>query len=466
MEGEIDWCASCGRQLAAKRIEETVTVPVPQAAPTRSGTVRQKGRKQPPQAAPQPQTKTKTRTVYDSAPLPLYCSDRCRLADLTSTSRRGAFPIGHNPVRHPWALDDDDDAFLVPDCAVDDVSSVDSASSASSDSPIDDHLRDLDPSLAAIFKGYDDFRPLPNINGVAPTPRAARRKRDLDAEYSNGIMMSGKRIQEWVRPEQPKSSRPAYPLPLPPGYEPPASSASSSSSSPKKNGVIPGWNDGTNAWRASIYNLSSSSDDHPTDLREHSAYSTQVASAHRSSHGVVPTLTASPPTSPVTSTSSVPTLRRHSTPSSARTDPDALLLSKFSEPFSRRSESRQSLNSGSPRPSSSLPEYREKSLVARGAEHALLVPNVTLKVRRRSNSRTGSSLPSARSPLSMCTLTSSDEETDGDDDVTLTEDKLGELTMTGKPKRPTIESRPWSYDGYKTYPAMPLKREVSSLWRW
>ncbi|KAL1736569.1 hypothetical protein EV714DRAFT_232629 [Schizophyllum commune] len=470
MEGEIDWCASCGRQLAAKRITETIRVPAPPNAQPPAPAPGKKGRKQPRQAPAQPATVLKTRTVYDSAPLPLYCSDKCRLADLQSPARAGALPIGHNPVRHPWRLDDDELA-LVPDCAVDDVSSVGTSSSASSTSSAPElQLRDMDPSLAAIFRGYD-FKPMPLVPGLAPdarpaVPRSARRKRDLDAEYNGGIMMSGKRIQEWTHPEQPKPSRPAYPLPYPPGYAQPTAPTKSSPTSSQKNGVIPGWNDGTNAWRASIYNLSSTTDVDPMDLREHYAYSTQVASTHRSSGGVVPTIQSSPPTSPVTSTSSVPGLRRNSAPSTARTDPDALLLSKFSEPFSRRSESRQTLNSGSPRPSSSMPEYREKSLVARGAEHALLVPNVTLKVRRRSNERTGSSLPGARSPLSMTAVASSDEETDGDDDVTLTEDKLSELKVSDKPKRPTIESRPWSYDGYKTYPAMPLKREVSALWRW
>ncbi|KAI5889292.1 uncharacterized protein SCHCODRAFT_02509551 [Schizophyllum commune H4-8] len=477
MEGEVDWCATCGRQLAAKRITETIRVPAPQnaqaQAPTRSGTIRPKGRKQPPPQAPaQPATVLKTRTVYDSAPLPLYCSDRCRLADLQSPARSGALAIGHNPVRHPWRLDDDD-VSLIPDCAVDDVSSVGTASSASSTSSLDGaapelHLRDMDPSLAAIFRGYD-FRPMPLIPGTAPdahpaVPRASRRKRDLDAEYNGGIMMSGKRIQEWVHPEQPKPSRPAYPLPLPEGHAQPPSPAKPSATSQK----VPNWNDGTNAWRASIYNLSSTTDVEPMDLREHYAYSTQVASAHRSSTGVVPSIRSSSPPSPVTSTSSIPTLRRHSSPSTVRTDPDALLLSKFSEPFSKRSESRQSLNNGgSPRPSSSMPEYREKNLVARGAEHALLVPDVKLRMRRGSHSRTGSSLPNTRSPLSMTSLTSTDEEeTDGDDDVTLTEDQLSELKISDRPKRPTIESRPWSYDGYKTYTAMPLKRDVSSLWRW
>ncbi|TRM64063.1 hypothetical protein BD626DRAFT_547795 [Schizophyllum amplum] len=470
MEDEADWCASCGRQLAAKRVTETIRVPAPNQ-PARSGTVRQKGRKQQSQPQPQPQTILKQRTFYDNTPLPLYCSDRCQLADLQSPSRSGALPIGHNPTRHPWALDDDD-ASLVPDCAVDDLSSVDSASSSSTsstDGPAPElALRDMDPSLATIFKGYDfgdmPFHPATAPPAVRPASRAPRRKRDLDAEYCNGVIMSGRRLQEWVHPEQPKQSRPAYPLPYPPGYTPPASTTTASTSPKNKDGVIPGWNDGTNAWRASIYNLSSRSDVGSRDLSDHYAYGTQVASTHRSTTGVVPPSSAprrprpSPPPRP---------------PTTVRTDPDALLLSKFSAPFSKRTESRQNLNlssslSTSPDASSStMPEYREKRLVAKGAEKALLVPNVTLKVRRTSTSRTGSSLPNTRSPLSFTPLATSDEdaETD-DDDVTLTEDQLSELKLTDKPKRPTIESRPWSYDGYKTYTAMPLKRDVGSLWRW
>jgi hypothetical protein len=293
------------------------------------------------------------------------------------------------------------------------VSSIDSMSSTSSSASDQSQLSPSMATLAAIYK----FPPPP------PRPAVFEDSSCSDSElyshdYSSGIMMAG-RFLDSVCPKPAKRS--PYTFSQPP--------------EPRK--PVPGWSDGSNAWRSSVYSFSS-----PRNARDPwssdeaaKAYRSCIASPHRS-HGICSTLGDSAESTPrnVSSAASLPTAAHE-------------LIQKYSQSFNRRSESRSSAHPGSiptsPTSAYSFPatmstsQRRERSLVKRGAEGKLLVPDVKLKVRSGSSTSlssvwSGSALGSRKSVHSPLSATSGDSSDD--------ESRISSCHSFVAPARPVAES--------------------------
>jgi len=247
-------------------------------------------------------------------------------------------------------------------------------------------------------------------------------------------MMAAKRIQAALCPD-PATKRVTSRNELPPPQKP-----------------IPGWTDGSDAWRESVYSFSPRSDSMVTV-----GAASKPSFTATSSRGVQWTSCEGTASS---SCSSFPAQSRSSQhlPRSSQSYTDEL-YAKYSLPLSRRCESRTTLfphtaSSGQSVPplsptSTSSRRRRETPLVKPGAEGRLLVPNVTL----RAHSASGQSLSSASlcSPLSRYPSE-------------LSEDSLWNeqrSTSASTSSRPQVQVRSWSYDNIKTYPVMmpPPKKE-------
>ena len=193
----------------------------------------------------QPETKpaapTKLCTVIDQGPIPLYCSDECRMAD------RGRFndplPINYNPDRASPSL------LLVPHNSFEQPISCDSNDESSSGSSVDSCLSSssdnitVSPSLATLAAMYD-FPPLPPLPPIIPVQSTVATVPGFRNDYQGGIMMAAKRIQAALCAGP--ATKPAtfkFRNELPPPQQP-----------------IPGWTDGSNAWRKSVYSFSPHSD--------------------------------------------------------------------------------------------------------------------------------------------------------------------------------------------------------------
>ncbi|KAF9046678.1 hypothetical protein BJ165DRAFT_1527750 [Panaeolus papilionaceus] len=388
MEFDAAWCPTCDRQIQPKRYTITVPVtqqPIPQQmSPTKKMNGKRAGKK----AAPAPQVVLKQKTIIDQGPTPLYCSEECQLADL----RKSPLPSHPEP----------------------------STSSSSSSSEPSSPESPVESSYAKLAKMYN-FPPLP------PPPPVIDATENIKPhyEYTSGIMMAGKLIDSLCTKPS-KHTGPFRPA--------------------QERKVVPGWNDGSNAWRSSVYSFASpkSSQDPFQEIKQ-KAYGSTAPSSHRRPTKVYSSCSL-PAVSPVN-------VQAHS----ASDD----LIHKFSETFARRSESRISMHNPSPSRSSSttvgpssptstrsvpLSPRRERSLVAKGAEGRLCVPEgISLKVRTGSSSSvsthtTSSRSRSVRSPLSATSVSSEDDE----------EAVLYPFS------RPKVETRSWSYDNLKTYPIMQL----------
>lgn len=451
MNYEESWCPTCDRQIMPKRFTVTIAQPPPEQPPAppsapadstsrkalsilglsqltcvlaapknqqadvsartsraKSGTIRARGgglvqtgrmkpkrsdstganktRPSPPQSQVQPQTKptapTKLRTVIDQGPIPLYCSDDCKLADLSRFS--GALPINYNPnqaspplppVPHnsferPISCDSEDESTS--------GSSLDSCLSSSSDIPT------VSPSIATLAAMYD-FPPLPPPPPIVPVQSTAATELEFRNDYQGGVMMAAKRIQAALCTD-PAAKRPTLRNELPPPQKP-----------------IPGWTDGSDAWRESVYSFSPRSDSVATV-----GVPSKSSFAATSSRGVQWTsndlATSSSPPFPAQSRSSQPL------PRSTQSYTDEL-YAKYSLPLSRRCESRSALfpsTAQSTPPlspaSTSSRRRRENPLVKPGAEGRLLVPNVTMRAHSASSqsvSSTGLCSPLSRYPSAI-----------------------------------------------------------------
>ena len=395
MDFDNAWCPACDRLIQPKRF--TISVPVPQQQqqlkPVKqkqglvNGTGRLKHVKQ--QQQQQPPVQMKKRTVIDQGPIPLYCSDECQLADLSAT--RSGPPL--DPAR-------DEPAPITR-----------SNYSTEGKDPIPS-------SIAKLAKLYN-FPPLP------PPPPTFDEEDEPPiriTDYNSGIMMAGRLISSLCPPPAKPHVGRHRPPPVP--REP-----------------VPGWTDGSNAWRASVYSLSSPP--------QSPAYPEELNKVHGS-------LTASPHRAPRASSSSA----IHSLPvppPSQRSSSDEM-IAKFSQSFQRRSDSRSHPSPpGEARSFPHSPPKRERAILPPAIEGKLLVPNVKLKVHSCSSASLSTtwSGSSARSPLSS----------DGE------EQRF--KTATSLPKRPVVESetfflllsicnidvstaRSWSYENFRTYPVMPL----------
>lgn len=197
-------------------------------------------------------------------------------------------------------------------------------------------------------------------------------------------MMAAKRIQAALCAD-PATKRPTSRNELPPPQKP-----------------IPGWTDGSDAWRESVYSFSPRSDSLATV-----GMGSKTSFTATSSRGVQWTASDLATSS---SSFSFPAQSRSSQPlprsSQSYTDE---LYAKYSLPLSRRSESRstlfppnasyaaQSVPPLSPASTSSR-RRRETPLVKPGAEGRLLVPNVTMRAHSASSQSVSSA--SLCSPLS------------------------------------------------------------------
>lgn len=325
----------------------------------------------------QPPVVFKKRTVIDQGPIPLYCSDECQLADLSAT--RSGPPL--DPAR------DEPSSTAAPIKRGDD---------------------DVDPSLVKLAKMYN-FPPLP------PAPPIFDESDEVPIaipEYNSGIMMAGRFISSLCPPPAKPYVGRHRPPPVP--REP-----------------VPGWTDGSNAWRASVYSLSPpQSPAYPAELNK--VYGSLTASPHRAPRASSSSAIHSPPTPPPSQRSS-----------------SEEMLAKFSQSFQRRSDSRFHASTGTPgaEAQSFPPPRRERAILPPAIQGKLLVPDVKLKVRSGSSTSlsTGwsgsTSGSSARSPLSV---TSDGEEERFND------------TVASPPKRPVVEIRSWSYENFRTYPVMQL----------
>ena len=385
MDFDNAWCPACDRQIQPKRL--TVSVPV-QQKPTKqkqglvNGTGRLRHVKQ-----QQPLVILKKRTVIDQGPIPLYCSDECQFADISAT--RDGPPL--DPAR-------DEPMSTAAPIKGSSYSSSETESSDGSFSPA------TPSSIDKLAKLYN-FPPLPPLvptfddhEGPIPT-----------REYNSGIMMAGRLISSLCPP-------PAKPHvgPHPPPLE--------------ERKPIPGWTDGSNAWRASVYSFSSNPP-HP--------FYPEFASKGCESFNASP---HSSPRVPRASCSSA--LSSAQAPPSQRSLSDEM-IAKFSQSFQRRSVSRPSPHPSTPTLASSpeaqsisrSPPKRERTILPPAIQGKLLVPDVRLKIHSSSSASLSStwsgptSVSSARSPLSV---TSESEE-----------DKKSTDSPSSLPvcrKRPTVES--------------------------
>ncbi|KAJ7259580.1 hypothetical protein B0H12DRAFT_1232052 [Mycena haematopus] len=457
---DISFCAVCDIQIVPKRtLVPVYAVPEPspdaarqrrQGSLRRAGLVHGTGRVRP-NGTIKAATPVKTRLEIDQSPAPLYCSDACRQRDI-----------------HGDPSDTDDDAAPLRTARARPAPAPRSTPNTR--------------SLAVLQREYN-MQPLPpptcaTYDECAP-PRAPRAEYTPPA-FTSGIMMASRRIDAIL------------PKPLRPGETPP----------PLK--PIPGWTDGSQAWRASTYSFAPPPRTRADVLDPNrAAYTSFDASPHRSAHSGV---TASSLSS---SSSSASSSQSPHSPASSISE----LLSSFEDSIARRASSRLSLvQSDSPSPScSASPPRRSRQLAA----SQLLVPDVLLrpnppkhtKFSSASSSRSSSELSAQqqqqlsaqqqrtarrhssgsfsaqrrmRSPLSNEGSVVSGSSASDDADVE-EEDETAEPTPAA-PARPTVESefplalpylplssrfrretnqrlaaRSWSYDNVRTYPVMVLK---------
>ncbi|OJT14918.1 hypothetical protein TRAPUB_8524 [Trametes pubescens] len=526
------WCPVCSRQIVPKRIHLPAQpapqpTPAPPASPTapskptqqqdahprltrgKTGTIRPRaaglvhgtGRVKPngtikrsptkdasatqdskSDAAPapsRPAAPVRQRTVIDPSPVPLYCSDECRLMDLQAT--HSALDINYNPERCASPQHPPVSKNTLSDCqSVNDDSDCSSGSSIESRSSMASPTATTTAVHATPTKGNsheEAYQRLSAIYNFAPlppplpfTPRATKPVAPAPPpRLEGGVMMAARRIQAALCPEKPK--RTAWGLPVQNDAE-------------DDNKPIPGWTDGSQAWRASVYGLAPPRDLSTGDVDEAAerAYGTYVASPHRS-RGVHSTLGENKP-----ATEAVPnrSASASSLPARVMDSSTEKMYKQYSASFTRRSESRTSLHhqsrglSTSPTGSTRSAFAREVSLVKPGAEGRLLVPDV--KMRRTNSSMSsiggasgyswssagatlstvGSMAGKRRSPLSR-------QNSDVSVDTVETESEGDELEVTraavasvpAPSARMPPNTRSWSYDSEAfTYPVMPRRPKI------
>jgi hypothetical protein len=304
------WCPGCDREIIPKRLlvprePSPADLPAPKRATpakkskttrTRAGLVHGTGRVKPNGAlkSAEPAAPIKMKSIVDPSPLPLYCSDECRMADMGSVYSNDC-PSTSTPLtpRHPLS----------------DASSFDSDDSDSSADS--EYTNVVNKSLRVLAEAYN-FPAIPHAPRVRSPPRSSQKP--SPPEYNGGMIMAGRRIAEYLKPEPDNRSE----------YQKKAGKQ------PRK--LVKGWNDGSTEWRAHIYNFATSNKTHPDDVAK--AYGSQVAFSHRSSNGVTSTLGegSSPSTSPIS-----PVARTSSWHDSYETEE---LYAKFSASLSKKAEQR------------------------------------------------------------------------------------------------------------------------------
>ncbi|KZT73891.1 hypothetical protein DAEQUDRAFT_761842 [Daedalea quercina L-15889] len=440
----------------------------------RDTTVKQAKKPPPPEVVvdPRPTGPVRHRTVIDQSPVPLYCSDECRLADLQLSL--GAMNMEYNPQRctSPTLPPVPHNSFsdFSSSSGSDSAASLDSHSSFGSSPPSASSLDEDQPATseayAALTKLFPDLPPRP-----PPAPPLLRRATNestasLD-DYQSGVMMSAQRIKAALCPDPPKKRSAYSPFPA---------------EERRERKPIPGWTDGSHAWRASVYNLSAPLDTSKPldDDSVRAAYKGFVASSQRSG-GVYST--ASTPTFEPTSPSAVslPAVSRATASSmQMRSRSEADELSKYPLLHSR-CDSRQSLAgalSTSPMGSTrSMPatvssmRRREVSLVKPGAEGRLLVPNV--KMTRSPSTATMSSVTSAASSYSYYGYGRkpsplSRQNSDASMETVSSLETEADLTIRPASSSPTKRTAgtSWSYsDDTMTFPILQIPKKEKRIER-
>lgn len=353
MDFDAAWCPSCERLIPPKRyiLQVPVMPPAPPPSPSRKvprGGIVNGTGRNIKHAKPQ----MKQRLIIDNGPIPLYCSDACHIADVKA--RRKDAP--QNPAREETA-----------------------SSSASSSSIVTPPQTDKPLTPRERFaKAYGIT--LPPLPPQSSDPDEGHPPLD----YTGGNMMAGKFIDSMC--------------------------AIKSKSGPAK--IIPGWDDGSTAWRSAVYNFTPQSPSDPFFKHVHPSASSN-AQFHRSSSR---------------SSSSAP-----AAPSPLENDE---LIAKFNEKFTTRCEARLAQSSSNSRSSTptSQPIKRERSILQPGAEGKLLVPDVKLKVRTASSASVSGANATPRSPGSRKSAKSPLSRTGGSDE------EQEEIRTSFTLKRPTIES--------------------------
>lgn len=360
-------------------------------------------------ATPHPQ---RMRTVIDQTPVPLFCSDKCCLADLQST--HGALDIKYNPNHCASPIlppvppnsfsaasgpedTDSSSGASIKSCALAllPIDAIAFSSAATSDAPMTPATSSVAPtppptgdkyasSAYAVLQAiYTDLPPCPPPPPLLPEPVAPKKTCPRN-DYQSGVMITAQRIKAALCSNPPKPSalcpNPVCPVPLP----------------------IPGWTDGSHAWCASVYSLASPNEV-PLPGEEGQlprAYRGFVASPDRARY-VTAMLSAD--------AADLPTRVRLAAAAPLKQTPraqseTAALYSKFHATLLRKHESRASPQyAAAASPASStrsvLPTRREIPLVKPGAEGMLLVPDVKM---RRASSMV--SVDAVRSPLSYASL--------------------------------------------------------------
>ncbi|KAJ7175981.1 hypothetical protein C8R46DRAFT_1214422 [Mycena filopes] len=454
-DSDASWCAVCDRQIIPKRIQVPIQPPTPNPPPSpqhdsprraKQGTIRQRsglvhgtGRVRPNgtiKAAP-----VKTRTEIDQSPAPLYCSDECRHKDDEYFHARPVYPTSDTS-------DDQDDSNIRPIPRHN----------------IDPPRRSTPNTRALAYLQREmGMPPLPPPTSETYDELAPKKHRAVyrPPAYTSGVMMAHRRIDA------------VLPKALKPGERPPPLQP------------IPGWTDGSQAWRASTYSFAPPPQTRADVLDPNrAAYESFVASPHRSAQSGVTASSSSapygygsggsPPTSPTTT----------GTPSSLNSE----LLSSFEDSLARRTSSRLSLfpspassvaassppsHTATASASSSPPRKNRAQMAAKGM---LLVPDVLLRQPVRSSDslvsmslkptmtadragrrHSAGSFPGCstgpgrrmRSPLSVSSSTSDDDERDASGSGgTESEDaeeaayvrECGEAEAAPLRRRPNIES--------------------------
>lgn len=409
------------------------TAPVPPPSPT---------------VSVQPAAPVRQRTIIDQSPTPLYCSDECRLADMQSVA---GLDINYNPERHTSptltaaapsrAAQPEDSSDSSIGSSPESEGSSARASSPTSSTQSKSRSGPIPTGYAALASIYD-LPPCPPPPPFQPDPKPEPSKYNAAEDYTSGVMMAARRIQAVLGPQPPKK----------PSWATPASKLSTVyanqayavgySGQQQKREVIPGWTDGSDKWRASVYSFARPNEDvdvSPDGDRDNrnNAYRGFVSTPCRS-QGVYSTMGES------TDGAAEKIQRVASQPCTRARSEAEELYSKWDMSFTRRCESRissshQALSTSPTGSTHSLPTYasrKSRSILKKGAEGKLLVPDVqmkrsdsTMSFERLSLSRQGSETSVSRSTRFTRTESTSGSSVTEEDEL---EDTVTDLNFRPK----------------------------------
>ncbi|KAF5315488.1 hypothetical protein D9619_007220 [Psilocybe cf. subviscida] len=415
MDADLGWCPNCEHAILPKRKTITVTVPVttkgsqppppPPSSPRsrkaaanqrKGGLVNGTGRlrpngtiRTPSPAQPLPATREKKKLVIDHSPLPLYCSEECRIADIELRRRTAPF--------NPESDDPEDAPPKVKSRRGEGVEHIpsDPESAGDSDSSLDqlpilwDWQKPAPPPPLPSVNKLFAFMPSVNIDHI-PEPATTTPKYIPSPQYNGGNIMTG-RLLNSIAPDPIKPRQYRWdPL-------------------PERHAPVKGWNDGSEAWRDALYGNGCVSgmdtDPYGRTAKEH----------QRVTGGIRPVPIRPDPAGKFISGSLLTDAaikERLEDPTNLRFTTNQM-LGRMNDALSQRASSRSNMYAPGPHrttsaasvasatsdagsvtsnsPPSPTVMRRERSLLSPGAEGKLLVPNVKLSVRSSSASCLSSS---------------------------------------------------------------------------